>query len=252
MSALQVQHHREFKEYMGLEEQSHQEFLNFEINVNTKLNYLCAGLQEVNPSLVPFPQRAREFEAAHMEVMREREQQLRKFREQQELYTLRDKYHVASKHGTKASSSSSKKRNRKEIIAPDFDDQRFQSKFHEDQYNWMKTKKIIPEVGFDLEENQHRDITEEIRRRKWDLFCSPPQPVELALVHKFYANAHWDGDGELPYLSYVRGQIIDFGPENTRKVLRLPKPSSSSAGITYETRMKTISKYEDVLLDICE
>ncbi|MED6145769.1 hypothetical protein PIB30_028218 [Stylosanthes scabra] len=89
----------------------------------------------------------------------------------------------------------------------------------------VSRKKIIPEVGFNLNDGTYPEIEEQIRKRGWRRLASPRDEVTKAMVREFYANVgrteeQMTGLDEHPYTSRVRGKTIDFSPENIRKVMR--------------------------------
>ncbi|MED6115211.1 hypothetical protein PIB30_088085 [Stylosanthes scabra] len=93
-------------------------------------------------------------------------------------------------------------------------------------------KKIIPEVGFNLTDEEYPEIGEE-----------------------FYANVarteeQMEGRDTHPYTSYVRGVEIDFSPENIRRVMRF-KENTPGAQHNYHHRRPTNEELDEVLRDLC-
>ncbi|MED6201910.1 hypothetical protein PIB30_099788 [Stylosanthes scabra] len=89
----------------------------------------------------------------------------------------------------------------------------------------VSKKKITPEVTFDLEEDEYLSIKEQITLRGWRRLASPRTKVTKWIMHEFYANAVQSdeemGQGDQhPYKSYVRGVVVDFSPQNIKRVLR--------------------------------
>ncbi|MED6224162.1 hypothetical protein PIB30_081203 [Stylosanthes scabra] len=71
-------------------------------------------------------------------------------------------------------------------------------------------KKIIPKVGFNLNEDEYPQIKEQIALRGWRRLGAPMTGVSKLLVQEFYANAAVSDEevanaGQLPYKSFVRG-----------------------------------------------
>ncbi|QHN76936.1 uncharacterized protein DS421_19g648290 [Arachis hypogaea] len=81
----------------------------------------------------------------------------------------------------------------------------------------------------------------------------------ITLVYEFYANAWLTHEEEaqepekLTFLRYVRGQPIDYGSQNVRRVLHiLPPPRSSDPNYCeYAIRMINNRRELKVLYDIC-
>ncbi|MED6111185.1 hypothetical protein PIB30_050109, partial [Stylosanthes scabra] len=89
----------------------------------------------------------------------------------------------------------------------------------------MSRKKIIPEVGFNIDDETYSKIEEQIKRRGWRRLASPQDEVAKAMIREFYANVGRTDEQmarleQYPYTSCVRGKTIDFSPENIRKVMR--------------------------------
>ncbi|MED6224483.1 hypothetical protein PIB30_084540 [Stylosanthes scabra] len=67
-------------------------------------------------------------------------------------------------------------------------------------------KKFIPEVRFNLNEDQYPKIKEQITRRGWRRLASPRHEIAKAMIQEFYANAtrteeEMEGIDEHPYKS---------------------------------------------------
>ncbi|MED6126823.1 hypothetical protein PIB30_082162 [Stylosanthes scabra] len=56
--------------------------------------------------------------------------------------------------------------------------------------------------------------------------------------------------GQLPYKSFVRGVVVDFSPENIRRVMRF-KAETLGAETDYRTRQVTDQRLDEVLVDLC-
>ncbi|MED6173652.1 hypothetical protein PIB30_061672 [Stylosanthes scabra] len=120
----------------------------------------------------------------------------------------------------------------------------------------VSRKKIIPEVGFNLNDGTYPEIEEQIRKRGWRRLASPRSEVAKAMVREFYANVgrteeQMAGLDEHPYTSRVRGKTIDFSPENFRKVMRF-KEETPGAQFNYHHRCPTEEELNLVLREICE
>ncbi|MED6226427.1 hypothetical protein PIB30_103583 [Stylosanthes scabra] len=97
-----------------------------------------------------------------------------------------------------------------------FDNHRFKSAFNEELYNSI------------------------IALRGWRRLAAPKQEISIDLIHEFYANAilteeEIEEAGGHTFLSYVRGKVVDFSPENLRNVMRF---RAQVQGVTtdFETR----------------
>ncbi|MED6188425.1 hypothetical protein PIB30_085807 [Stylosanthes scabra] len=121
------------------------------------------------------------------------------------------------------------------------DDYCFREVFNQtlfDLHVWRK--KIILEVGFNLNEDEYPQIKEQITLRGWRRLVAPMTGVSKLLVQEFYANAAVSDEevanaGQLPYKSFVRGVAVDFSPENIRRVMRF-KAETLGAETEYRTR----------------
>ncbi|MED6209768.1 hypothetical protein PIB30_057952 [Stylosanthes scabra] len=107
----------------------------------------------------------------------------------------------------------------------------------------VRRKKIIPEVAFNLEEDEYPQIKEQIALRGWRRVPAPTTGISKLIVQEFYANAAVSDEevanaGQLPYKSYVRGVVVDFSPENIRRVMRF-KAETEGAETDYRTRQAT-------------
>ncbi|MED6176843.1 hypothetical protein PIB30_092186, partial [Stylosanthes scabra] len=116
-------------------------------------------------------------------------------------------------------------------------------------------KKIIPEVAFILDEGKYPQIKEQIALRGWRRLAAPITGISKLLVQEFYANAAVSNEevanaGQLPYKSYVRGVVVDFSPENIRRVMRF-KVETEGAETGYRTYQATDQRLDEVLVDLC-
>ncbi|MED6127307.1 hypothetical protein PIB30_086853 [Stylosanthes scabra] len=89
-----------------------------------------------------------------------------------------------------------------------FDAHRFMSAFHQNLFEkYVAFNSINSEIGFDLEEDQHPEIGEQIANRGWRMLTNPRTWISKLLIQEFYANtARTDEEMENiaahPYKSY--------------------------------------------------
>ncbi|MED6139942.1 hypothetical protein PIB30_088554 [Stylosanthes scabra] len=81
--------------------------------------------------------------------------------------------------------------------------------------SYARRRKVIPEVGFNLEDDEYLEIMEQIALRGWRRLAAPRMDISKLLIQEFYANAAVSDEEaaveeELPYKSFVRGKEIDF------------------------------------------
>ncbi|MED6202185.1 hypothetical protein PIB30_102818, partial [Stylosanthes scabra] len=88
-------------------------------------------------------------------------------------------------------------------------------KAHNEQlfYSYARRRKVIPEIGFNLEEDEYPEIMEQIALRGWRRLAAPRTDIGKLLVQEFYANAAVSDEEaavqeELPYKSSVRGNTV--------------------------------------------
>ncbi|MED6141201.1 hypothetical protein PIB30_100911 [Stylosanthes scabra] len=90
------------------------------------------------------------------------------------------------------------------------DDYRFREVFNQTLFeSHVRRKKIIPEVGFNLNDDKYPQIKEQIALRGWRRLAAPMTEVSKLLVHEFYANTAVSDEevanaGQLLYKSFVR------------------------------------------------
>ncbi|MED6209379.1 hypothetical protein PIB30_054083 [Stylosanthes scabra] len=136
------------------------------------------------------------------------------------------------------------------------DDYRFREVFNQTLFeSSVQKKKIIPEVAFNLNEDEYPQIKEQIALRGWRRLAAPMTGVSKLLVQEFYANAAVSDEevanaGQLHYKSYVRGVAVDFSPENIRRVMRF-KAETEGAEMDYRTRQVIDQRLDEVLADLC-
>ncbi|MED6223965.1 hypothetical protein PIB30_079287 [Stylosanthes scabra] len=103
-----------------------------------------------------------------------------------------------------------------------FDEHCFQKEFNQQLFeSHARRRKVIPEVGFNLDEDEYPQIMEQILLRGWRRLAAPMTSVSKMLVQEFYANVAISDEEaaeqeELPYKSFARGVKVDFSPNNIR------------------------------------
>ncbi|MED6200204.1 hypothetical protein PIB30_082820 [Stylosanthes scabra] len=112
-----------------------------------------------------------------------------------------------------------------------FDEHHFRKEFNQELFvSHARRRKVILEVGFNLDEGEYPQIMEQILLRGWRRLAAPMTG--------------------LPYKSFVRGIKVDFSPENIRRVMRF-KSSTAGAEIDYKTRQASNQRLDEVLADLC-
>ncbi|MED6151871.1 hypothetical protein PIB30_086539 [Stylosanthes scabra] len=133
---------------------------------------------------------------------------------------------------------------------------RFRKEFNQLLFeSHVRRKKVIPEVGFNLDEGEYPQIMEQILLRGWRRLAAPMTGVSKLLVQEFYANAvvsdeEVENEDQLPYKSFVRGIKVDFSPKNIQRVMRF-KAATARAETDYKTRQATDQRLDEVLADLC-
>ncbi|MED6153770.1 hypothetical protein PIB30_105244 [Stylosanthes scabra] len=136
------------------------------------------------------------------------------------------------------------------------DDYRFKEVFKQTLFeSSVRRKKIIPEVAFNLNEDEYLQIKEQIALRGWRRLAAPTTGISKLLVQEFYANAAVSDEevanaGQLPYKSYVRGVAVDFSLENIQRVMRF-KAEIEGAATDYRTHQAIDQRLDEVLADLC-
>ncbi|MED6199916.1 hypothetical protein PIB30_080280 [Stylosanthes scabra] len=132
----------------------------------------------------------------------------------------------------------------------------FQTLFNQRLYEeTVCRKKIIPEVGFNLTDEEYPEIGEQISKRGWRRLASPKSEIAKSMIREFYANVarteeQMEGRDTHPYTSHVRGVKIDFFLENIRRVMRF-KENTPRAQHNYHHRRPTSEELDEVLRDLC-
>ncbi|MED6201336.1 hypothetical protein PIB30_094005 [Stylosanthes scabra] len=137
-----------------------------------------------------------------------------------------------------------------------FDEHRYRKEFNQELFNsHARKRKVIPEVGFNLNEDEYPQILEQVMLRGWRRLAAPRTNVSELMVQEFYANAAISDEeaaeqDELPYKSFVRGIKVDFSPSNIRRVMRF-KRETAGAQRNYQTRQAVDQRLDEVLADLC-
>ncbi|MED6140194.1 hypothetical protein PIB30_090820, partial [Stylosanthes scabra] len=137
-----------------------------------------------------------------------------------------------------------------------FDNHRFRAEFNQTLFeSIVRRKKVTPEVGFNLDEDEYPQIKEQIALRGWRRLEAPMTEISKLLVQEFYANAavldeEMEHAGQLPYKSYVGGVEVDLSPENIRRAMRF-KEETPGAEMDYTTRQATDQRLDEVLAELC-
>ncbi|MED6138822.1 hypothetical protein PIB30_078118 [Stylosanthes scabra] len=136
------------------------------------------------------------------------------------------------------------------------DDHRFRKEFNQQLFeSHVRRKKVIPEVGFNLNDDEYPQIKEQIALRGWRILAAPMTVISKLLVQEFYANAAVSDEEvanieQLSYKSFVRGIEVDFSPKNIRRVMRF-KAETIGVETDYKTRQATDQRLDEVLADLC-
>ncbi|MED6175926.1 hypothetical protein PIB30_082931 [Stylosanthes scabra] len=113
-----------------------------------------------------------------------------------------------------------------------FDEHRFRKEFNQQLFeSHARRRKVIPEVGFNLDEDKYPQIMEQILLR--------------VISDEEAANKD-----ELPYKIFVRGVKVDFSPNNIRRVMRF-KREIVGVETDYKTRQAIDQRLDEVLADLC-
>ncbi|MED6153452.1 hypothetical protein PIB30_102100 [Stylosanthes scabra] len=137
-----------------------------------------------------------------------------------------------------------------------FDEHRFRKEFNQQLFeSHARRRKVIPEVGFNLDEDEYPQIMEQILLRGWIRRAAPMTRESKLLVQEFYANAaisdeEATNEDELPYKSFVRGVKVDFSSNNIQRVMRF-KSITAGAETDYKTRQAIDQRLDEVFADLC-
>ncbi|MED6128588.1 hypothetical protein PIB30_099368 [Stylosanthes scabra] len=133
-----------------------------------------------------------------------------------------------------------------------FDAHRFRTAHNEQLFDsYARRRKVILEVGFNLEDDEYLEIMEQIALRGWRTLAAPRMDISKLVVQEFYANAAVSDEKaaaqeEVPYKSFVRGKEIDFSPNNIWRVMRF-KRETAGALTDYKTRQALNQRLDEPL-----
>ncbi|RYR48962.1 hypothetical protein Ahy_A07g035127 [Arachis hypogaea] len=118
-----------------------------------------------------------------------------------------------------------------------FDEKKFKTAFHEREFEWIRARKILPELIFQINANESPQILEKIEQRGWQLLTSPEGKINGNLIKEFYANVVREDKTKAPtFKSYVRGKEVDFSPNALTRVLHLKSPRFDEE--SYQARIR--------------
>ncbi|MED6137974.1 hypothetical protein PIB30_070004 [Stylosanthes scabra] len=122
-----------------------------------------------------------------------------------------------------------------------FDEHHFRKEFNQQLFeSHARRRKVIPEVGFNLDEDEYPKIMEQILLRGWRRLAAPMTGVSKLLVQELYANAAVSDEeaadeDELPYKS--------FSHED--------QECNSRGKTDYKTRQAIDQRLDEVLANLC-
>ncbi|MED6177039.1 hypothetical protein PIB30_093981, partial [Stylosanthes scabra] len=133
---------------------------------------------------------------------------------------------------------------------------RFKTLYHESHFNSMlSTRRILPELILQADEDVFNPIRYQIYNRKWEKFTKPIQAVGHLMVKEFYANA-WEPDKAKrkhpTYTSSVRGTEVSFAPSNIKRVLKLKSDPYPNAPSYHERKANKDYRLDHILEDMYE
>ncbi|MED6202571.1 hypothetical protein PIB30_106901 [Stylosanthes scabra] len=137
-----------------------------------------------------------------------------------------------------------------------FDAHRFHKAHNQQLFeSYARRRKVIPEAGFNLNEDEYPQIMEQIALRGWRRLAAPRTSISKLLVQEFYANTAVSDEeaaerDELPYKSFVSGKEVDLSPSNIRRVMRF-KRETTGAETDYNTCKAIDQRPDEVLRDLC-
>ncbi|MED6150782.1 hypothetical protein PIB30_075823 [Stylosanthes scabra] len=107
------------------------------------------------------------------------------------------------------------------------DDHHFRKEFDQQLFeSHVRRKKVIPEVGFNLNDDEYPQIKEQFTLRGWRRLAAPNMGISKLLVQEFYANA----------------TVSDEEVANAEQLW---------AETDYKTRQATDQRLDEVLADLC-
>ena len=129
-----------------------------------------------------------------------------------------------------------------------FDEKRFKTAFHEQEFERIKIKKILPKLTFQINEDECPQIREKIEQRGWQRLTNPEGKINANLIKEFYANVVREDKTRAPtFKSYVRGKEVDFSPNAITRALQLKSPHFDE--LSYQVRISNAPE-EDELEEI--
>ncbi|MED6199357.1 hypothetical protein PIB30_075219 [Stylosanthes scabra] len=135
-----------------------------------------------------------------------------------------------------------------------YDANQFKSAFHQSLFeDYAAAKAVTSEISFDLAEDEHPEIREQVANRGWRRLTNPRTQMSKLLIQEFYANATRTGDqlhSTDPYKSYVRGVDVDFSAENIKEVLRI-RENTPGTETNFITRQTSDHRLDEVLQELC-
>ncbi|MED6196343.1 hypothetical protein PIB30_046578, partial [Stylosanthes scabra] len=140
-------------------------------------------------------------------------------------------------------------------VASSNEEARFKTPYHEAHFNSkLSTRKILPELIIQVNENILDPCAFQIENRKWERLTNPIQAVGQNMVREFYANA-WEPEKEkrkpFTYKTMMRGKEISFAPQDIKRVLKLRKDPLPNAA-SYEERVANKDyRLDHVQEDLC-
>ncbi|MED6200951.1 hypothetical protein PIB30_090261 [Stylosanthes scabra] len=138
-----------------------------------------------------------------------------------------------------------------------FDEHRFRKEFNQQLFeSHARRRKVIPKVGFNLDEDEYPQIMEQILLRGWRTLAAPMTSVSKLLVQEFDANVAISEEEaaeqeELPYKNFVRVVKVDFSPTNIRRVMRF-KRETAGAEMDHKTHQAMDQRLDEDLADLRE
>ncbi|MED6215017.1 hypothetical protein PIB30_109182 [Stylosanthes scabra] len=130
-----------------------------------------------------------------------------------------------------SSHASRKRRGKAVVIGEDtFDAHRFKTPFHEHFFNSnVASKPIIPDMRFNLEEDQYPQIRQQIELRGWKRLNKPKKRISQKIIREFYVNARIDPNNEVGprFHTFVRGMLVNFSMDRIKTIMKFEGPLNS-------------------------
>ncbi|MED6206519.1 hypothetical protein PIB30_027611 [Stylosanthes scabra] len=148
-----------------------------------------------------------------------------------------------------------KKRKGKALAQSSSEVPRFKTPFHEAHFKGkLSTRKVLPELPIDFNDEIFSPCTMQIKIRKWEKFTAPLQAVGHNLVKEFYANA-WEPNKAkrkpYTYTTMVQGKDISFTPKDIKRVLKLRKDPLPNVGSYHERKANKDYRLEEAQECLC-